>query len=177
MNLRNLAIFGVTRKTKVIIVSVLVLAAVVALSLTGVIKTKPEITSQITKDVIQETQQQASTNETPPNTTTESQQIPPPESKEKLFTEYPGQCAVEIKRAEDDVADVESYISEDQKKYDSLKAEFDEKIKKLQDEIDRITFEYKTPLKLSQDEIDKAKEELEYTKKRLEELRGVCEIK
>lgn len=92
----------------------------------------------------------------------------PKEDPEKKFYQYGGKCAVDVKKALDDVNDVNNYLSEYQDQHNTLQEEYNTLITDLDEE-------YLPELKRLQQEIGEAEEDLTYVESKLEDVREICE--
>jgi hypothetical protein len=91
-----------------------------------------------------------------------------PEGQEKEFYEYGGQCASDVKSAEDDVNDVKTYLEQNQQDYDALKEEYDKK-------LEEFNIQYGVPLQNAEKNLNEAKQDLEYVENKLNNVQQACE--
>ena len=169
MNVRNLQIFGwgaLKPRVGVVVALVVVLVGVVgfvAVKLMGSQGTSVALPTGATTIDIQGTTQSQQQGIAPQEAV--QQEVIP---EEKGALEYGPTCAFDILGAEDDVADVQSYLSEKVSQRDALQQEYDLKKQELEEqyapEISRLEQD------ISEDEAD-----LQRVQEYLAELKNRCE--
>ena len=195
MNLRNLKIFGwkelVPRKKKHIF-SVILIIVVIALAFFFVTKEKEMEYEDVTviprEDVLKElkpeqeisAEQQVTGEPTNETIEEEEEELVPPE--DRTFADYKGQCANDLKKAEDDINDITAYSSGYQQRYDNLTRSLEEKLKEIEElfgvnlpevreKVISTTFEFSS----LKEKIDNANKLLEEARKRRDEIKAKCD--
>lgn len=204
MNIRNIQIFGLKAvKPEYKIMGVIAILFVLFIAIFFLTKPKSDSTYLApTAQVVQENiPGLTSEQEIIQEPITESTEIPETnetQEAEKEFFEYPGECAVDVRRAEDDVNDINEYLVQDQSSLDQIIKERDDKIAaleeqlislvsqfpELQSNVDNIRSQMVSSVESSysikitnlQNKIDQGNKNLEEAKKILEEVRASCEI-
>jgi hypothetical protein len=97
------------------------------------------------------------------------------EPEEKAFYEYGGQCAADVKRAEDDVLDVQAYLSGYRGEYDSLQSDYDSLKADYEAQLAALEITYGPDLERLQEKIGKAEDDLGRVESALAQVRVVCE--
>lgn len=94
--------------------------------------------------------------------------LPGKEEKEKAYYQYGGRCSFEVRHAEDDVHDVNSYLEKYQQEHDTVQEEYDEKRQALDQE-------YLPQLDALAKNIATSLDHLKTAEKALEGIRAACE--
>jgi|GEM_PF-4237131 len=171
MNWRNIQIFGFNEfkpSRKQVLLIILGILVVIGLSWYALIERpgSASITSSAVSPLPTEQQPVPSSPQSlVQETTAPSDQ---PEGQEKEFYEYGGQCASDVKSAEDDVNDVKTYLEQNQQDYDALKEEYDKK-------LEEFNIQYGVPLQNAEKNLNEAKQDLEYVENKLNNVQQACE--
>ncbi len=192
MNLRNLQVFGISRKTKVLIaVFIVLIIAGVSFFIFG----SKEGAAPEMKDIEESEQSQPLTGAATtgaPTFTQEEQPEPLPEpEKQSTYTEYVDSCAIDIKHAEDDIVDINSYMPEEEKaladeksSYDQKKADLEAKIADLESQLETLKTDLgniqsssESSIKLLEEKFSASKASFEAAQKKLEDLKSTCKKK
>lgn len=118
------------------------------------------------------------------------QQEPAPEPDQPEYFQYDEQCAADVKKAEDDVVDINTYLPEQENAlnsaksgYDSKKLELENKIAELEkqlsdirSELDSLRTTKEPEISLIQQRVDTAKNELAAAQQKLDELKNSCQL-
>jgi len=118
------------------------------------------------------------------------QQEPAPEPDQPEYFRYDEQCAADVKKAEDDVADINTYLPEQENtlntaksEYDSKKLELESKIAELEkqlsdirSELDSLKTTKESEISLIQQRVDTAKNELAAAQQKLDESKNSCQL-
>ncbi len=118
------------------------------------------------------------------------QQEPAPEPEVTEYFQYDERCAADVKKADDDVNDINTYLPEQESalntvksEYDSKKLELENKIadfeKQLSDiksELDTLKTAKEPEISLLQERVDTAKNNLAAAQQKLDELKNNCRL-
>ena len=110
--------------------------------------------------------------ETSPETETEEirEEAPPEPEEERVFYEYRGECARDMKSREDDINDINSQINEYNQQVQALQAEYDTKLAALKEE-------YQIPIDRANAKKTEAEEDLVNVEIRWAERKVFCDKK
>jgi len=184
MNIRNIQIFGLKelKLGKRVTISLVVLIFIVALFI-GIKKYAPSestsfITGTTTIDTTKEAQQsqQQSEQQTQQESVNQTENQTQVSAEGKLFIEYGPTCGVEIKRAEDDLSDVNSYLFQHQSEHDALQSEYDNFKSEYEEKLKELELQYLPKLNLIKSKIEQDNKNLGTVTKKLEDIKGQCEI-
>ena len=148
MNIRNIQIFGLkTVKAKYKMVFFATLLLIVVIAVFSVTKSKSEnqafvATGQVVQSVPELTQEQSQTETTEIPSESSEETTQKTQEQQREFFEYPGECAVDIRRAEDDINDIKSYIEQDKASLDQIIKEKDDKIIALNEQINNLILQF-----------------------------------
>ncbi len=172
MNKRNLQIFGwkAYRPERGHVIGIAALALVIFAAFWfmthGNSGTSSLTTSAVIPLPVEQTQQTPTPQDSSQASSPETSQQPPVE-QDKPFIEYGGKCASDVKKAEDDVSDVNAYINEYRQSYDALKAEHDAKIAEIEKQ-------YSTQFENANNRIQQAEKDLKAAQDNLNTVKAIC---
>ena len=111
-----------------------------------------------------------------PEETPEDLTSPPEESTEedRAFYEYGGQCASDIKKAEDDVLDVTTYLASYQQEYDTMNQDYASQKQRLEEELAALETRYQPDLERLQTKIGQSQTDLQRVQEALDAFKQAC---
>jgi len=83
------------------------------------------------------------------------------------YYDYGGQCAYDIKKAEDDVDDILAYIDANGEKYKTLKDEYNRKLEELAEQYER-------QIEIAGEKVEQDRLDLEKAQEELQQVQEVC---
>lgn len=181
MNKRNREIFGPSKKSKKVILGIVVLILIVLAAwfylqtesptAAAITKQPNRVTGALTEQTAQQDQaQQQNTQQQITQEQTEKQNTQQAEAQtqqDKKYFEYQGQCAFDMKQRQDDVTETTKNVNTDQQELDKLTAEY-EKLKKELDE------KYASPLATLKVKVERGTEEMKVVQQRYEDVKRSC---
>lgn len=90
------------------------------------------------------------------------------------YYEYGGQCSYDIKKAEDNVNDVLSYLDDSKNKYTNLEKEYNDKIQEYTQKLEALKDEYEPKIQNAKEESDTDQKDLKAAQERLQSLQKYC---
>jgi len=90
------------------------------------------------------------------------------------YYEYGGQCSYDIKKAEDNVNDILSYLNDNENKYTNLEKEYNDKIEEYNQKLKALKDEYEPKIQYAKEESEIDQEDLKAAQKKLESLQESC---
>lgn len=111
-----------------------------------------------------------------PENTPEDLTSPPeePTEEDRAFYEYGGQCASDIKKAEDDVLDVTTYLASYQQEYDTLNQDYASEKQRLEEELASLETRYQPDLERLQTKISQSQTDLQRVQEALSASKQTC---
>jgi len=174
--IRNIQMFGLSgyiprKSQKVVLVLVLIAISFVAGKVI-----MSDNSNEITGMVVENTITEESKDLQPSTTEDLSQDTTQDELDYEIYDyyEYGTECSYDIKQAEDDVADIKSYLGENEEKYKKLEEEYNLKIKEYEDKLQTLKDDYEIPIQLSKDDADEDEKDLSEAQNKLKDLQETC---
>ena len=202
MNIRNLRIFGLKElipkelKGKHILFTIFIIV-IIALAFFFVTKDRGKVSYedvtvipreefekslQPEQEISEQAEEQTTGNESTEEVEPEEQVKETEQEENRSYYEYKEQCARDLKTAEDDIAELNAYISGYQQAYDNLTAELNEKFRALEDEYNIDLSSVKEDIKNNnfefkriREKINTAKTNLEEAQKKYNEIKAKCD--
>ncbi|MDP3917388.1 MAG: hypothetical protein Q8Q42_03835 [Nanoarchaeota archaeon] len=90
------------------------------------------------------------------------------------YYEYGGECSYNIKKAEDDVNDIISYIDNNEQKYKDLEKEYNDLILEYTKKLEILKENYEPRIQSAKEETEINQKDLNTAQERLQELQKSC---
>ena len=172
-NKRNLEIFGhqgISKRT--LIIGAILLLGVLASA--WPILTGRDGSATITTQAVLPTPTEESTATADTSEETAQDTIPAQEDEERAFYEYGGQCASDVKRAEDDVTDVTNYLTGYQTEHDTLHSHYQTLKQEYEAKLEELELTYQPDLQRFQEKIAQSQQDLQRTQEQLATIKTSC---
>ena len=189
INLRNIQVFGwrAYRPEKRHMIPAVIVLLVIVIGTFWVLRSNEQNASTIASGAavapvpLEESQEQASTTIQSTNESLPEEPLAQ-EEEQKEFYEFGGKCSSDVKDAQDDVTDVNTYLSQFQQEQStlqaeqtSLQAEYEAKLAELKQFYESRLKDYEMKIQSRNKQVSDGQLDLERAQKNLQETQARCE--